>query len=194
MIIQGEGTFNPQVSTMRRGGRMPIWVLDGQVMGRSPSQFAGFKQEYDPQFSNPLFLVPARDIERIEYIFDATQTAAFGSQGSNGVILVYTRSGAERSFKRKDAGLDFKGFEPGLDFGTYMERREGDRKLRKQAPTTLYWNPTVQTDENGEAVVRFVSPSDYQGVLIEAETLTVDGRPGAVQWVTDNSKSSQGGR
>jgi hypothetical protein len=194
MIVQGEGTPNPQISNMRRGGKRPIWVLDGQVMGRSPSQFAGFKQEYDPQFSTPLFLVPARDIERIEYIFDATQTGAFGTQGGNGVILVYTRSGAQRSFKRKDAGLDFKGFEPGLDFGTYLEQREGDRKLRKQAPTTLYWNPAVQTDENGEAIVRFKSPSDYERVHIEVETLTADGRPGAVHRVSGNGKTLQGGK
>lgn len=42
---------------------------------------------------------------------------------------------------------------------------------------TLYWNPSVATDENGDATVEFLNNSTCKKFSISAEGLTQDGRP-----------------
>ena len=41
---------------------------------------------------------------------------------------------------------------------------------------TLYWSPTVQTDNDGNAVIEFYNNSSCSKVLISAEGITSDGR------------------
>jgi len=43
---------------------------------------------------------------------------------------------------------------------------------------TLYWNPDVQTDENGKAKVQFYNNSTCRQMIISAETITSNGVPG----------------
>ena len=45
---------------------------------------------------------------------------------------------------------------------------------------TLYWNPEVQTDENGRATIRFYNNSRCRKPRITVETLTKDGRIGTL--------------
>ena len=163
----GGGTL-PVVYHNRRGGGRPLWVVDGQVI------------RFDDPAYSPLTFVTALDILRIEFIMDAGQAAVFGVQASTGVMLVYTRSGNFLDYvNRKEGGLYFKGYEPAPDFETYMAERQKDRKLRKIPSPTLYWNPSIQTDTRGEAIIRFSTPEDFEGVVLSIETLTPDGRVGS---------------
>lgn len=175
VMIQFDANGDPVIRNMRfqasLGAGMPLWILDGQILPKS--------DPYDPVLSTPFFLVSPTDIERIEFIADPADLVRFGIQASNGVFLVYTRSGSEFQFlSAKEASLNFKGYEPRLDFENYLHLRRGDRQLRKTPPATLYWNPEVATDANGEAVVRFRSPADYGSVRVTAETVAPDGRVG----------------
>ena len=43
---------------------------------------------------------------------------------------------------------------------------------------TLYWNPAVETDENGKAVIEFYNNASCKKMTISAETLTDDGTIG----------------
>lgn len=191
MVVMLDGGNNPTAWSNRTRAN-PIWVLDGEIMGRINTTFANFEQDRDPYFDNPFYVVPSADIERIEFVYDPYNTSLFGAGAIEaGVIIVYTRSAGEtRYFNRKNAGLDFQGFEPDLGFDSYLERRRGNRKLRKQAPATIYWDPSVQTDEKGEALIQFESPGDYDQAEITVETLTPDGRTGSLRLVLDDSTRS----
>ena len=46
---------------------------------------------------------------------------------------------------------------------------------------TLYWNPTVQTNENGEATVDFWNNSRCEHVYLSIEGVAADGRPIVLQ-------------
>lgn len=172
--VSGDLNMNPRITLpMRIVGTMApvLWVVDGLVLGQ---------QGID---GHPFAMIPSTDIERIELVSGAA-AAIFGSRGAGGVFLLYTRSGAGLDYiRRKDAQLVFKGYEPRLDFDAYLALRQDDRQLRKAAPATLYWNPAVETDANGEAVVRFRSPGDYSKVQVTAETVTPDGKVGRAQKV-----------
>ncbi len=67
IIIRGKTTVN--------GSTAPLWVVDGVIIGDA----AGY-------------LNPA-DIESMTVLKDAASTAIYGSQGSNGVIVVTTKKG-----------------------------------------------------------------------------------------------------
>lgn len=59
-------------------GGNPLFVVDGVVVG-------------DINFLNP------QDIENIDVLKDAASTAVFGSRGSNGVVIVTTKQGSNRT-------------------------------------------------------------------------------------------------
>jgi len=70
-------------------GTNPLWIVDGipvvsESLGRS------FDGE-SPQ--NIMSLINPSDIESIEVLKDAAATSIYGSRGSNGVILITTKSG-----------------------------------------------------------------------------------------------------
>jgi hypothetical protein len=160
----------PVASHLRRGGGGILWVVDGQII----------RTGGDPYLSPLTFLTPL-DIFRIEFIIDAGQASIFGVQAPTGVMIVYTRSGNFLDIvNRKEGGLNFKGFEPTLEFDAYMADRKKNRRNRNTAPSTLYWNPSVQTDKNGEAVIRFTGTgAEFGQFQLSIETLTPDGRVGA---------------
>lgn len=161
----------PIVVAQRRGlGGEPLWVVDGQII-RTVRE--------DPTYS-PLNFITPLDIERIEFLIDGGQTGIFGVLGGTGVLIVYTRNGNNAAFTNRNAGgLYFKGYQPTQDFEDYLNERQSQRKYRKELPGTLYWNPWVQTDQKGEAIIRFTSPGDYQNVLLTVETLTEQGLVGS---------------
>ena len=175
----------PVITHMRRGGGSVLWVVDGQIIRTSGAREIDgqiVRTAQDPYLSPLTFLTP-RDILRIEFIMDAGKTSIFGVQGNTGVMLVYTRSGNSLDYvNRKEGGLNFKGYEPTLDFDAWLAERQKDRKLRRKDPPTLYWDPVVRTDKKGEAIIRFRSPGDYSGVRLSVETLTKEGLVGSFQW------------
>jgi hypothetical protein len=161
----------PVLYHLRRGGGGIVYVVDGQVLRQ------------DPELSPFTFLAPG-DILRMEFYIDTADAAVFTGifSPNTGFLVIYTRNGSFLDYvNRKEGGLFFKGFEPKVDFNTWMEERQSNRKLRKTDPKTLYWNPSLQTDEKGEAIIRFRSPGDYSKVRLTVETLTREGTVGSFQ-------------
>lgn len=74
----------------------PLYVIDGVPIssanvtpGGASAGGAGGSNE-----SNPLSTINPQDIESIQILKDAAATAIYGSQGSNGVVLIETKSGS----------------------------------------------------------------------------------------------------
>jgi uncharacterized protein YfaS (alpha-2-macroglobulin family) len=49
---------------------------------------------------------------------------------------------------------------------------------------TLYWNPSVQADENGKAVIECYNNQYSTPVIIQAETMSKDGQIGSMKYST----------
>ncbi len=75
-----------------QGNNNPLYVVDGVIMG----------QDYD------LNKINIADIQSINVLKDATAVAIYGTRGSNGVVLISTKTG-----KSQQAG------KPGVSFSTY---------------------------------------------------------------------------
>ncbi len=178
LVILGEGTTSPQVISLRGRRSQPVWVLDGRRMSISPLEFA---PESNPEpradWDTPFFLVPATDIERIEYTHDRAQTSRFGPQAeAAGVLMIYTISGGKTRFlNRKDGSITYQGYHKPLDFDETMNSA-GNRSKKYEGEQTIYWNPELKTDENGEITFSF-TPTDTAGeVRIKALAIDAEGR------------------
>jgi iron complex outermembrane receptor protein len=74
----------------------PLYVIDGvpiNTTNMTPggAEGGGVSSSND---TNPLAMINPQDIESIQILKDASATAIYGSQGSNGVVLIETKTGA----------------------------------------------------------------------------------------------------
>ena len=127
-----------------------------------------------------LGLISPRDVESIEVFKDPARTAIFGSQGANGAIAVYTKTGAGISYQSVGGTLVTK-------YGGYSSPREFyspkyDEKSALTAATdrraTLFWNPLLKTDESGKAKIDFFNSDSAKRHLIVIEGIDKFGRLG----------------
>nr|WP_321412543.1 TonB-dependent receptor plug domain-containing protein [uncultured Allomuricauda sp.] len=178
VIVGGSETLNPYVGVLGATGPI-LWVLDG-----FPLTQEGSSTNMGTSSSSPLREIMAlatdRDIERIE-LLKGPEASIYGSRGSGGVFVIYTRTGNELEYiPRKDAQLTFEGYKPVLDFDQYKERLSRRKAGRMNL---LYWNPNLETDENGEAIISVPIPQDASSIKIEASAISVDGKIGATSTV-----------
>jgi TonB-linked SusC/RagA family outer membrane protein len=66
------------------GGSAPMYVIDGVIIGGTASLGAGV---------NPLAGINPSEIESVDVLKDASATAIYGSQATNGVIVITTKRG-----------------------------------------------------------------------------------------------------
>lgn len=89
VVQQVSGQPGGAVSVQIRGlssftNNPPLYVIDGVIVGGSGALGAG---------SNPLAAINFAEIESIDVLKDASATAIYGSQATNGVIVITTRRG-----------------------------------------------------------------------------------------------------
>jgi len=84
---QPGGGVNIQIRGLSSfGGSSPLYVIDGVIIGQSSQGANG---------TNPLATISPADIESIDVLKDASATAIYGSQATNGVIIVTTKRGKD---------------------------------------------------------------------------------------------------
>lgn len=92
-VSQNSGSPSGGVSVKIRGtgsitaGSEPLYVIDGFPVS------AGDRGQTNLASGNPLNSINPNDIESIDILKDASATAIYGSRGSNGVVIITTKSG-----------------------------------------------------------------------------------------------------
>lgn len=84
----------------------------------------------------------------------------YGKQGNGGVVLVTTYKGDEKPPAKADPaarGLaSFRDYDEILEFyHPVYDTPESKQVISPDLRTTIYWNPMITTDKNGEAIVTF---------------------------------------
>lgn len=79
-------------------GNNPLYVIDGMPVndGAPVGGSGAFMADANPR--NPLNSLNPSDIASVEILKDASATAIYGSRGSNGVVMITTKSGAANRF------------------------------------------------------------------------------------------------
>ncbi len=152
-----------QITSMANTGQLGRLKLRGEV------SIAGY--------SEPLYIVngvpvaapdlslDGNNIDYITVLKDASATALFGSRGANGVVIINEKVVTHNSKIKLD-------FSPKYYFATKQFTTSGtpytivkkfytpvfettETEVRNDFRETIYWNPVVQTDEDGKATVTF---------------------------------------
>ncbi|BDD08347.1 TonB-dependent receptor [Fulvitalea axinellae] len=112
-------------------------------------------------------------------LFKPGHTSIFGSAGFGGAIAIYTKRG--QAHKEIEDRSKTKFVSPG--FYTAREFASPDYSSKRQdyiVPDhriTLYWNPLIETDDNGNAEVSFFTSDILTDFDVSVQGLSEDGEP-----------------
>jgi outer membrane receptor protein involved in Fe transport len=155
----------PNMTAQIRGGGSPLFILDGM------------RTDIDLISS-----IPSADVQSVE-VFKGPEAAIFGNGSSGGVIAIYTKR-ADPNYKGKDlppapgiATVKLPGFYAAREF--YQPRYNALLTNPPADPrtSTLYWNPRVRTNANGQAELHFFTADGGGTFQAVAEGVSVDGQP-----------------
>ncbi len=119
------------------------------------------------------------DIAKIEAI-KTSRAAVFGTKGANGALLIYTKEGKGAAIKRVSYSITklVEGYQESRFF--YSPNYQDISSFEDKSPdirNTLYWNPYIIPDKNGDAEFSFYNNDVNTEVAIKLEGLTGDGIP-----------------
>jgi CarboxypepD_reg-like domain/TonB-dependent Receptor Plug Domain len=157
LLVRGISSFTSSTE--------PMILLDGMDIG---SSLAGI---------NP------QDVVQIDLLSGA-ETSIYGVRGANGVIAIYTRRGLEKNDQSLAQTVIIKGYQPIKNFETPVypttnALKKADKRI------TVYWNPLVETNINGEASVSFYATDLPTRYRIIVEGMTSAGMVGSTQAVVE---------
>ena len=140
-----------------------------------------------PVDASTLAQISPRDVESVEVFKDPASTAIFGSQGGNGVIAVYTKTGVNAFYKSVGGTLvtKYSGYSiPRVFYSPkYDENSAATTFTDRRA--TLYWNPLIQTNQAGEASITYYNSEIAKRHLLVLEGIDTQGRLGRLVKILD---------
>jgi hypothetical protein len=124
------------------------------------------------------------DIAKIEAI-KGPGAAVFGSQGANGAIIIYTKLGKGSTTSRKvfhSIAMPINGYQNTRFFYSpdYSKPKPSENN-QADIRNTIYWNPYIQPDENGNASISYYNNEVNTTVNINLEGITNNGIPVVVK-------------
>jgi TonB-dependent SusC/RagA subfamily outer membrane receptor len=133
-----------------------------------------------PVTATTLAQISPRDVESIEVFKDPSSTAIFGSQGGNGVIAVYTKTGGKTSYNSVGGTLvtKYNGYSTPRVFYSPQYEEGGSSTSLTDKRSTLYWNPLLQTGSDGRAEVTYYNSEAATKHLLIVEGIDIKGRLG----------------
>lgn len=199
-------TVNGNAVSIRNRGT-PLWILDGiPVYNDNPTALStalatqnaeseARRGSADPRraalvYSTEQAMAPGPvpssianmdtfTVERVE-ILKGASAAIYGSRGANGVILVYTKRGVGQTIKPVlSPDFTISGHTPEKEFYSPKYDIKKEEHLAPDFRATLYWNPKIITDEDGNAQVEFFNSDTAKEIQVSIEGLSPNGVPGS---------------
>lgn len=143
-------------------GTQPLYLLDNM-----------------PVDAGTLLQVNPRDVANVDVFKDPAKTAIFGAQGANGVIAVYTKTGAGVSVSVGGTLVTrYGGYSVPREFyqPKYDAKNIATAATDKRA--TIYWNPLVKTDANGAVSLDYFNTDVAKRQVLILEGMDAEGRLG----------------
>lgn len=172
-----------------RGQGNPLWVIDGIAIDPT-DPFTGQPIELSTLQSfgtatyapSQVVSLDVNSIDRIEFLL-GSKAAIYGNRANSGVILIYTKRGQSSPAEEVNSPqITYKGivFEKEFYRPKYVvETKDADH-------TTLYWNSSIITDEEGKAQVTITGLKEIENLQIAIEGLSFTGIPGYSIEVLEN--------
>ncbi len=131
--------------------------------------------------ANSVMSVDPYSVDRVEVINRAVPI--YGSRGVGGMIAIYTKTGFDVDGDRKKYVYKIPGYNKSNTFNSpdYSVKNDSSPDFR----TTIFWQPDMVTDENGNATVTFYTADLATRYRIVVEGITEQGKlVRAVSYIT----------
>ena len=177
-VVKNANPFDEAVITIRgsrslSGTQGPLFVVDGSPV-----------EQFNLHTLNP------NDIEAITILKDATATALYGARAVNGVVIIetkrYTTEKIEFDLTTKyyytTHALRAAGMAYSVVRRFYAPQYQSTEVSEKtDFRETIYWNPVVQTDKNGKAIIEFYNSDASTTFRAIAEGIGYNGKAGRTE-------------
>ncbi len=145
-------------------GTQPLYLLDN-----------------NPVDAATLLQISPRDVANVDVFKDPAKTAIFGAQGANGVIAVYTKTGAGLTTSVGGTLVTrYGGYSIAREFYQPRYDQKTAENSIKDARATIYWNPLIEIDESGEVNLDFYNTDVAKRQLLILEGMDAQGRLGRI--------------
>jgi len=136
------------------------------------------------------------NIESVNILKGITATTLYGSAGRNGVIVITTKGNNYHSSYRKKkinnskyrnyaiknfSYTNYRNYTSSQKFYAPLYNNENPDKERTDFRQTIYWNPVVQTNEDGEATLTYYNSDAITSFNIIAEGVSATGDVGHIE-------------
>lgn len=129
-----------------------------------------------------LSTIPPMDVAAIEVLRTPGNLGIYGSMGGGGIIIVTTKiGGGNYSSNLYTPGIvtfSPQGFYEISEFASPDYSKVEENTNEPDLRSTIYWNPNITTDENGEASFDFYTADRKGRYLIIVEGVDLNGRLG----------------
>ena len=170
------GSLPNYVVSIRRGGT-PLWVLNGVPLSKGGPQAVGVAGSLNAApVPIQIATMDISNVERVE-LLKGPAAAIWGSRGGQGVFLVYTKRGGGNELILSPE-FDIVGHATEREFYSPNYSIKLDRHSLPDYRTTLYWNPSFRTDNNGNARLLFYNSDHAEQIQVDIEGLSAGGKPG----------------
>lgn len=137
--------------------------------------------------------IPPMDVAAIEVLRTPGNLGIYGSMGGGGIIIITTKiGGGNYSSNLYTPGIitfSPQGFYKISEFASPDYSKVEENINEPDLRSTIYWNPNITTDENGEASFDFYTADRKGKYLIIVEGVDLNGRLGYAESyieITDN--------
>lgn len=136
------------------------------------SQFAyeSFSRQWGSGAFEILESIDPAEVDRVE-VLKGARASIYGIQGMNGVIAIYTKTTNSR--KEPLITQTYEGYYTAREF--YVPKYEA--KERQDLRSTLFWQASFQTDEQGRAKIAFPNSDIAKSFQVIVEGITAEGQP-----------------
>jgi hypothetical protein len=100
-----------------------------------------------------------------------------------GIIVMKTKTGEEEQKEKDKKIFDDKDQKDSVFISPKYKKSKKFNRIRKDYRTTLYWNPNIQTDQKGLAIVSFYNSDLRTTIQVTAEGMTAAGQTGTAKIV-----------
>lgn len=137
----------------------PLYIIDG-VATKNTDFFLSLK--------------PA-DLLSIKIVNSLSKLRSLALLGKNGIIIIETKNG-NAGKPLLDSLTVIKGFNKPIEFSVLKEETVHNSN-KPFFRSTVYWNPSIELDKNGKAIIEFFSTDDIGTYSVRIDGLSDGGQP-----------------
>jgi hypothetical protein len=137
----------------------PLYIIDG-IATKNTDFFLSLK--------------PA-DLLSVKVVYNPKKLLPLGLMGKDGIVIVHSKSGDIRE-PINDSTRLVEGVNKPLTFAT-KNYSENQITSKPDFRSSIYWNPSIKTDERGKALVEFYCSDDIGNLLIKIDGIAEKGKP-----------------